>query len=202
MGAEAICNVTFGKSRVAGKALLETSELIFRSPELRLKIPFSEIKKLDVNGGKLIVSYDKGTATFDLGARAPRWADKIRRPKSLLDKLGIKPGHRVCIVKVTDADFVADLKLRVPGVAVRLIRNADVIIYGAETQAALSKLLSLRYAIKPDGMIWVVTPKGKGGVRESDVMAAGKAVGLVDVKVAAFSPTHTAAKFVIPKAMR
>lgn len=202
MGAEAICTATFGRRRAEGKALLETSELIFRSPELRLKIPFSEIKKLDVNGGKLIVSYDKGTASFDLGPRAPRWAEKIRKPKSLLDKLGVKPDHRVCILKVNDADFVADLKLRVPGVTVRLIRDADVIIYGAEATTALSKLLSLRYAIKPDGMIWIVTPKGKGGVPEADVMAAGKAVGLVDVKVAAFSPTHTATKFMIPKAMR
>jgi len=202
MGAEAICSVTFGRRRVEGKALLETSELIFRSPELRLKIPFSDIKKLDVNGGKLIVSYDKGTASFHLGLRAPSWADKIRKPKSLLDKLGVKPEHRVCTIKIKDADFMVDLKLRVPGVAVRLVRNADVIIYGAETQADLSRLRDLRYAIKPDGMIWTVTPKGKGGIREADVMAAGKAVGLVDVKVAAFSPTHTALKFVIPKAMR
>lgn len=29
-------------------------------------------------------------------------------------------------------------------------------------------------------------------------MAAGKAAGLVDVKVVSFSPTHTAEKFVIP----
>jgi hypothetical protein len=51
-------------------------------------------------------------------------------------------------------------------------------------------------------MIWTVTPKGKSGIKDTDVMAAGKAAGLVDVKVAAFSPTHTAAKFVIPKAQR
>ena len=31
-------------------------------------------------------------------------------------------------------------------------------------------------------------------------MAAGKAAGLVDVKVVGFSPTHTAEKFVIPVA--
>jgi hypothetical protein len=30
------------------------------------------------------------------------------------------------------------------------------------------------------------------------VMAAGKAAGLVDVKVVGFSSTHTAQKFVIP----
>jgi hypothetical protein len=51
-------------------------------------------------------------------------------------------------------------------------------------------------------MIWAITPKGKDGIAEAAVVAAGKAAGLVDVKVAAFSPTHTAAKFVIPKAQR
>ena len=33
-------------------------------------------------------------------------------------------------------------------------------------------------------------------------MAAGKAAGLVDVKVVKFSETHTAEKFVIPVARR
>jgi hypothetical protein len=33
-------------------------------------------------------------------------------------------------------------------------------------------------------------------------MAAGRSAGLVDVKVASFSATHSAAKFVIPKALR
>ena len=33
-------------------------------------------------------------------------------------------------------------------------------------------------------------------------MSAGKAAGLVDTKVVAFSPTHTALKFVIPLSRR
>ncbi len=202
MGAQAICNVTFGKRRVKGKALLETSELIFRSPDLRLKIPFSSIKKLEVDGGRLIVTYTDATTTFHLGLKAPIWANKIRNPKSLLDKLGVKPEHRIRILKIRDLGFIADLKLRVSSIVTRGSRDADVVIYGAETQADLSRLVDLRYAIKSDGMIWIVTPKGKVGVHEADVMAAAKAAGLVDVKVAAFSPTHTASKFVIPKAMR
>jgi hypothetical protein len=39
-------------------------------------------------------------------------------------------------------------------------------------------------------------------ITEGDVMAAGKAAGLVDVKVVRFSETHTAEKFVIPVALR
>ncbi|PYR70118.1 MAG: hypothetical protein DMF88_03745 [Acidobacteria bacterium] len=50
--------------------------------------------------------------------------------------------------------------------------------------------------------IWVIRPKGSQQISESDVMKAGKAAGLVDVKVARFSETHTAEKFVIPVSRR
>jgi hypothetical protein len=43
-----------------------------------------------------------------------------------------------------------------------------------------------------------VRPKGRPEIGEAAVMAAGKAAGLVDVKVVSFSVTHTAEKFVIP----
>jgi hypothetical protein len=46
--------------------------------------------------------------------------------------------------------------------------------------------------------LWVIRPKGRKEISEQSVMAAGKAAGLVDVKVVSFSPTHTAEKFVIP----
>ena len=37
----------------------------------------------------------EGNAVLDLGDQAARWAEKIRNPPSLLDKLGVKPGLRV-----------------------------------------------------------------------------------------------------------
>jgi hypothetical protein len=202
VGQEASCTVTFGKQRAEGKALLETSELIFRSSDLRLKIPFAEITKVQARNGALRITYPAGTAQFHIGDRAEKWADKILNPKSLLDKLGVKSEHRVWVLRIRDAAFLADLKMRVPGVATRQIRDADVIFYGAESIADLARLNELRLNIKPNGMIWTVTPKGKDGIKDTDVMAAGKAAGLVDVKVAAFSPTHSAAKFVIPRALR
>jgi hypothetical protein len=56
--------------------------------------------------------------------------------------------------------------------------------------------------LKPDGALWVIRPKGSKAVSEAEVMSAGKHAGLVDVKVASFSDTHTAEKFVIPRAAR
>jgi hypothetical protein len=48
----------------------------------------------------------------------------------------------------------------------------------------------------------VVYPRGCKEIRENDVMAAGKSAGLTDNKVARFSDTHTALRFVIPLAKR
>jgi len=46
VGNEANCVARFGKQKARGKALLETSELVFRSEDgaMRLKFTFGEIK--------------------------------------------------------------------------------------------------------------------------------------------------------------
>ncbi len=60
----------------------------------------------------------------------------------------------------------------------------------------------LRTSLTPAGGIWVVAPKGVAEITEADVLAAGRKAGLVDIKVVRFSATHTAHKFVVPKAQR
>ena len=61
----------------------------------------------------------------------------------------------------------------------------------------------MKKSLQPAGAIWVLRAKGAAAsVSESAVMAAGKAAGLVDTKVVAFSETHTAERLVIPVARR
>jgi len=50
----------------------------------------------------LRIEFPEGTAIFELGPRAQKWAEKILHPKSLLDKLGVKPGAVVSVVAVGD----------------------------------------------------------------------------------------------------
>jgi len=66
----------------------------------------------------------------------------------------------------------------------------------------LTRMDKLKRALKPNGAIWIIRPKGQPEISEQATMAAGKAAGLVDVKVVGFSPTHTAEKFVIPVSAR
>jgi len=67
-------------------------------------------------------------------------------------------------------------------------------VHGAVWQATVGR--------KGAAALWIVYPKGPKDITENDVLAAGRKAGLKDVKVAGFSPTHTALKFVIPAARR
>jgi hypothetical protein len=180
-----------------GEALLETSELLFRG-EPRLLIPFAKIQAVEVREGMLHVTFEGGVAVFEV-AQAAQWAEKIRNPKSVVQKIGIKAGQVVSIVHLDDEAFVADVEKA--GAAVsrgRARKNSDAIVYGANTRADLDRLAMLKGSLASNGSLWIIRPKGVKAITEADAMAAGKAAGLVDVKVVRFSDTHTAEKFVIP----
>ena len=198
MGAESKCTLTFGNTRAEGRALLETDALIFRGGDVRLSVPYKQMASVEAKDGSLRVKFPEGVAVFAVGDVAEKWAQKILNPPSRLDKLGVKPDQTVIIHEVNDAGFERELTARGARVSMRLAGEADIIFYGAESRPALTKLQALQKNLKRDGAIWVIRPKGVDAITETDVMKAGKAAGLVDVKVARFSDTHTAEKFVIP----
>jgi hypothetical protein len=202
MGAEARCRVTFADRSAEGKALLETDELIFRGEGLRLAIPYKTIRRVDAREGLLRVTCADGTAVFELGSTAAKWADKIRNPPSRIDKLNIRAGQRVLFVGVRDETLREEIQTCGATVLARGNGPVDVIFVAANEQSDLERLATVQKFLKRDGAIWVIRPRGSRLISESDVMKAGKAAGLVDVKVARFSESHTAEKFVIPVSRR
>src|SRR6266705_3605617 len=104
MGNEVTCHVQFGKQQSEGKALLETSEILFRG-EFRLKIPFSTIKSAKAVDGELHLQTAEGLTGFHLGSAAEKWRDKILHPKSRIEKLGVKPGARVSLLGEFETEF-------------------------------------------------------------------------------------------------
>ena len=199
MGAEAACTARFKGKRVSGKARLEMDTLEFRAPELRLSIPFKQMRRIAGERGALVVDFDQGTLSLALGPVARKWADKIRNPPSRLDKIGAKPEWRASAVGIADRGFLKDMGDRVAQLSIgRVLEDNDAIFFGATDAGELSRLATLKRSLKPAGALWVIRPKGRKEISEQSVMAAGKAAGLVDVKVVSFSPTHTAEKFVIP----
>jgi hypothetical protein len=198
MGNEALCRVEIGGESADAKALLETEEVIVRGA-LRAKIPFREAQDVVADGGVLRLRWNDRDVLIHVGKDAAKWAEKIRNPKSVADKLGVKAGQKVSIIGKVDEAFLvnADVDLS------RRARNAsDIIFYAANAREDLGRLAGLRKSLAPDGALWVIRPKGGGAITESDVMNAGKRAGLVDLKVVKFSETHTAEKFVIPLASR
>ncbi|MGH7711084.1 MAG: DUF3052 family protein [Gemmatimonadaceae bacterium] len=200
MGLEALCAVKIGLRRRTGKALLESDHVLLRLPDERVKIPFADIQRLEAKDGQLAITHRGGSATIYLGSAALKWAEKIRNPRSLMDKLGVKAGMRVAVVGVDDADFLLQLATRTADVAKRVPGHAvDMVFFGVEDAALLVRLAALKRTLKSDGAIWVVHRKGKDAtIKDTDVFAAAKRVGLVDNKVVAFSATHTAERLVIP----
>ena len=180
------------------KALLETDELIVRSP-FRLTVPRAGIRSATAAGEALEVVYDGGALTLRLGEReAAKWAADIANPKTLADKLGVKAGQRVRLVGAADAELT-----ELVGAGQQVADGeADVVFLAAETPAALEQIASLRDQIARDGAIWVIRPKGRDDLTEGMVIAAGRGAGMHDIKIARISATHTGMKFVIPVEQR
>jgi hypothetical protein len=209
MGREASCKARFGGKTGSGKALLETSELVFRGGDLRFTIPYAQIRTIVVKGETLTLRTDAGAADLELGAReAAAWALKIKNPPGRLQKLGVKPAMKVSVVGPVDPAFVAELgaagaELSQGRPRAGSARLFDLIFLAAEAPADLDMLAALRKSLQPAGALWVIRAKGPAAkVSEAAIMARGKAAGLVDTKVVAFSTTHTAERFVIPVAQR
>lgn len=201
MGREARCVGRFGKESGEGHLLLETHELIFRGP-FRLRVPLAEIQSIDAQDGTLEVRFGGKSAHFEVGPSAAAWVKAVRQPKTVVDKLGLKPGQRMVILGLDDADLMSQAEARGVQVGKRLSSDLDHLFFAISSEKDLNRLRALSGHLKPDGALWVLRPKGTGGVSELATRAAGQAAGLVDVKIVAFSGVYTAEKFVIPVARR
>ena len=202
MGNEVKCTARWGKQQSEGKALLETSEILFRG-DFRLKIAFGTIKSAKAVDGELRLQTADGTVVFDLGAAAEKWCDKILHPKSRIDKLGVKPEARVSLLGDFDPEFLDELgKLAKSVNKGKVAADSEWIFFAVDSKEALDTVPKISNSMKSAAALWIVYPKGQKHITENDVLAAGRKAGLKDVKVVGFSSTHTALKFVIPLSRR
>lgn len=118
--------------------------------------------------------------------------------RPLLDKLGVKPGSRVAVVELEDPAFVKLLRERTRDVTLGKPRGkCDIVFMGATEMRDLQRLKTAKQWIEPNGAIWLIRQKGPGSpLRDTDLIDAGLAAGLVDNKIASFSDTHGAMRFV------
>jgi hypothetical protein len=80
--------------------------------------------------------------------------------------------------------------------------GADVIFLGLRQPADLQLLQRAEPLVARDGAVWAIHPRGDEQLGHAEVLAAGRAAGLLDVKVVRFSDSLTAHRFVVPPARR
>ncbi len=126
----------------------------------------------------------------------------------LVQKLGIKPGHRIATVSEPPS-FNKALGALPEGTAFvgSTAKNVDVIVtFETELKQFQKHLPALVNRIKQDGMIWVAWPKKASGMTtdmsENPIRDFALTLGLVDVKVCAIDDTWSGLKLVIRKANR
>ncbi len=211
MGQELKATLRFDGRILEGVALLEGDSIVFRDTAraTTITLKFSEIFKAEANAGWLDLQTGRGLLLFELGPKAEIWAEKIKNPKALVDKLGVDAQKKVAIVGKLDADLRADLDATGAKIAKSARgKDFDVVFVAAGTKKDLEKLPSVREMIKDDGGIWIVYAKGAKGApgdtapTEREVLTAGRTLSLTDNKVAKVDDVLTAVRFVIPVAQR
>jgi hypothetical protein len=124
----------------------------------------------------------------------------------LATKLGIKPGHRVLLLRAPEGFALEGL----PD-GVKIVRSArgraDVILAFFDRRAELERRLpALRTLMEPAAGLWIAWPKRASGVvtdvTEDVVRELGLATRLVDNKVAAIDATWSGLRLVIRLADR
>jgi hypothetical protein len=122
----------------------------------------------------------------------------LKSTRPLLDKLGVKPGAKIALVRMYDAGFERELRTRTQDISHgKPAAPCDLVFLHAQDRADLARIKQVKSWIEPSGGIWVIRRKGAGAeLRDTDVIAAGLAAGLVDNKIASFSETEGAMRLV------
>jgi hypothetical protein len=198
MGSQLDCTLRQQGKSFSGTALLESTEILFRGQH-RCRIPFSAITSVDATAGDLHVHTKDAHVIFELGPHAAKWRDNIANPKSLLDKLGVKPATTVSLIGDFPSSFLASLQKHGAFVSrTPQPQSPSITLLLTNDTKTLAHLRSLAPFV-PGAALWLVFPKGQKTITENDVRSAARKAGLVDIKVVSFSSTHTALKFVPPK---
>ena len=122
--------------------------------------------------------------------------------RPLINKLGIKSGHKILILQAPEHYF-NELGTLPDNVTInkKLISNLDFIQFFTKDSIELkANLPKLKKSLNLNGMLWISWPKLKSKIKtdlnENVIRDIGLATGLVDVKVCAINDTWSGLKFV------
>lgn len=202
MGQEAKATLRFDGRILEGTAHLEGTSIHFRGGA-SIEVAFTEISNVEAHDGWLDLTTSRGLLLFELGSKALAWAEKIKNPKGLVEKLGVASGMKVLIAGKLEP-WLRDDIASVNATIAKSTRGKgfDLVFLRAASKPDLEKLETLRTQIVPAGAIWVVYEKGKEALTERDVMTSGRTRALTDNKQVRVDDLLTALRFVIPVHLR
>ena len=192
MGRELRGHVLEGPATGPVTADVASDHVVFRGA-WRGEVGFRDIAAT-AGGGKLALRFHGMLVELDAGMQAARVLERMRDSPSLHGKLGLRAGTAFATAGEVDAVFVEEA--RGLGATEAAPEAADLVLLGVAARDGLSDVERLARNVEGRRALWVVYPKGGKPVREADVLAAGRAAGLKDVKIVRFGATHTALKFV------
>lgn len=194
MGRELVTQVAVGSDEAEATVRLESDAVLVSNSPLRRKVALSSaVRAAASREGPWLVL---GAVRVRVGRDVDAWLHAIRAPKSVGQKLGLGPGVRV-VLRGSVPEDVAALVAEAGASVVRTAKPGDWLLVGIASPAEVSRLPKP----PPGGALWVLRPKGKDSpVPEAMTREAARALGLKDVKVVGVSATHSAEKYVWPKA--
>lgn len=113
------------------------------------------------------------------------------REVQLVVKLGLKAGMDVCLLHPPEHYWTLlggdPAAMGVSLIATEGERKADFThLFASDVETLREAFATARRGMREDGMVWASWPKKSSGIRSrigrTEVMAAGKGAGLVDVK--------------------
>jgi hypothetical protein len=114
----------------------------------------------------------------------------------IIDTLGIRREHRVCLRGVTNPVFAAMVISRVDYPPSKMLSGPyDVIVHQVDAPEDLTCLPQLAKHLEPSGQLWILHPCAGAAPGEAQVRSAGLAAGFVASKTFAYSITHAATRY-------
>ncbi|MEQ1756551.1 MAG: hypothetical protein ABL973_20715 [Micropepsaceae bacterium] len=198
MGNEALVEYANGRERAQVKAHLDGQALELRGGR-KLRVPLTTIAKAEVDGDRLRIETASTKFTLQLGAKdAALWARKILNPPSLATKLGVKADRTVLLVGKLPPEIVAAAMetagvTKVASMPVKL--GADITVLALEPTREAATISAAAKKLRAGKALWLVYQKGQA-FNGDLVIAASRAAGLKDTKVARISETHSGLRFI------
>lgn len=170
-------------------AYLESRELIIRGP-LKLRIAFSEIENLHIDGDDLSFDFQNDNFRLELGKDVKKWHDKILAPpKSLFEKLGLKPNVSICAISNISSQTLRDTIEN----NLSPIESADFLFAEIMSEPELLNALKQNECRKP---IWIANIKGKASpLGENTIREIMRSHSFKDNKTCAIDDVWSATRY-------